>query len=242
MSVRKIRFLTAVLLLALAVLLIAAAGAETAEDITSSCRLKPLSGKKSFPNCTDRDYTTYWRSDNGKGACIEVTVPDGETASGVTVQWFEHPHAWGLQVQDGSGEWIDAGHTEGLYLTDYLPLPEGTTFFRVTNAPKEKRHFNLIELRIYGAGGLPPEVQQWQPPADKADLMLLVAHSDDEVLWFGGALPRYAGEEKRACQVCMMVPSMPYRRLELLDCLWHCGVRNYPVWSTFRDAYSGTLN
>ena len=146
MSVRKFRFLTAALLLALTVLLIAAAGAETAEDITSSCHFKALSGRKSFRNCTDRDYKTYWRSDNGKGACIEVTVPDGETASGVTVQWYEHPHAWGVQVQDASGEWIDAGHTEGLYLTDYLPLPEGTTFFRVTNAPEEKRHFNLIEL------------------------------------------------------------------------------------------------
>jgi LmbE family N-acetylglucosaminyl deacetylase len=71
--------------------------------------------------------------------------------------------------------------------------------------------------------------------------MLVVAHSDDEVLWFGGALPRYAGEEGKICQVCMMVPSMPYRRLELLDCLWHCGVRNYPSWSNFRDAFSATL-
>ncbi len=234
-------FLAAALLLVLTVLLFAAAGAETAEDITARCHLKPLSGKKSFKGCTDRDYKTYWRSDNGKGACIEVTVPDGETASGVTVQWFEHPHAWGLQVLDDAGEWVDAGHTDGLFLTDYLPLPEGTSFFRVTNAPAEKRHFNLIELRIYGPGDPGPDVQRWQPCADKADLMLLVAHSDDEVLWFGGALPRYAGEEGKVCQVCMMVPSMPYRRLELLDSLWHCGVRNYPAWSTFRDSFSATL-
>ena len=67
MSVRKFRFLTAALLLALTVLLIAAAGAETSEDITSSCHFKALSGRKSFRNCTDRDYKTYWRSDNGKG-------------------------------------------------------------------------------------------------------------------------------------------------------------------------------
>ena len=241
MTLRKFRFPAAALLAVLLVLLLAVAGAETAEDITAKCHFKALSGRKSFRGCTDRNYNTYWRSDNGKGACIEVTVPDGESASGVTVQWYEHPQAWGLQVQDAAGEWVDAGHTEGLFLTDYLPLPEGTTFFRVTNAPEEKRHFNLVELRIYGEGDLSPEVQQWQPCADKADLMLLVAHSDDEVLWFGGALPRYAGEEGKICQVCMMVPSMPYRRLELLDCLWHCGVRNYPSWSNFRDAFSATL-
>ena len=229
MTLQKIRFLLASLLLALVLLLVAAAGAEPAADITSRCHFRALSGRKTFKGCLDRDYKTYWRSDNGKGACIEVTVPDGETASGVTVQWYEHPHAWGLQVLDASGSWVDAGHIDGLYLTDYLPLPE------------EKRHFNLVELRVYGAGDLPPDVQRWQPCADKADLMLLVAHSDDEVLWFGGALPRYAGEEKKVCQVCMMVPSMPYRRLELLDSLWHCGVRNYPAWSTFRDSFSATL-
>jgi LmbE family N-acetylglucosaminyl deacetylase len=157
------------------------------------------------------------------------------------VQWYEHPHAWGLQIQDASGAWVDAVHSEGLYLTDYLPLPEGTTRFRVANAPGETRHFNLDELTVFGAGDLPPQAQQWQPSADKADLMLVVAHSDDEVLWFGGALPTYAGERGKVCQVCMMVPSMPYRRLELLDCLWTCGVRNYPVWANFRDSFSFSL-
>ena len=238
---RRIRGLLAVLAVLGLAVLCSAAAAETAEDITARCRFKAFSGRKTFSGCTDRNYKTYWRSDNGKGACIEVTVPDGQIASGVMVQWFEHPHAWGLQVQNDDGTWTDAGHTDGSYLTDYLPLPEGTTFFRVTNAPDEKRHFNLTELRIYGAGDTPPEVQQWQPSAEKADLMLLVAHSDDEVLWFGGTLPRYAGEENKVCQVCMMVPSMPYRRLELLDCLWHCGVKNYPVWGGFRDTFSFTL-
>ena len=158
------------------------------------------------------------------------------------VQWYEHPHAWGVQIRDENGNWTDAGHTDGSYLAEYLALPEGTTVFRVGNAPGEKRHFNMAELRIYGAGETPPEAQQWEPCAEKADLLLLVAHQDDEVLWFGGALPRYAGEEKKICQVCMMVPSMPYRRLELLDCLWTCGVRNYPAYSNFKDAFSYQLS
>ncbi len=218
------------------------AGAETAPDITSKCSFKAGSGRKSFAQCTDRNYRTYWRTDNGAGAYVEVMLPKKQTASGVMVQWYEHPHAWGLQIQDETGAWVDVGHTEGRYLTEYLPLPEGTRFFRVTNAPGEKRHFNLAELHIYGEGDIPPDVQQWEPCADKADLMLLVAHQDDEVLWFGGALPTYAGERKMVCQVCMLVPSMPYRRLEFLDCLWTCGVRNYPVWGKLRDVFSTSLN
>ena len=236
------RMIVAAVVFIAAVLCCALAGAETAQDITSKCRFNAGSGRKTFARCRDRDYRTYWRTDNGARCYVEVTVPAGQSASGVMVQFYEHPHAWGVQVKDEGGNWTDAGHTDGSYLAEYLPLPEGTTVFRVANAPGEKRHFNMTELRIYGEGDIPPEAQQWQPSAEKADLMLLVAHSDDEVLWFGGTLPRYAGEEGKTCQACMMVPSMPYRRLELLDCLWTCGVRNYPAYSTFRDAFSYSLS
>ena len=224
-----------------ALFLCAFAGAEPAEDITAQCKFNAGSGRKTFAKCRDRNYETYWKTSNGEKCYVEVTVPEGQSASGVMTQWFEHPHAWGVQVKDADGKWTDAGHTEGEYLAEYLPLPEGTTVFRVANAPGEKRHFNLTELRIYGEGDTPPEAQQWEPCASKADLMLIVAHQDDEVLWFGGALPRYAGQEGKACQVCMLVPSMPYRRLEFLDCLWTCGVKNYPVWAKFPDAFSYSL-
>ena len=233
--------MTALILLGL-LLFCYSAGAETAADITSLCKFKAGSGQKTFTKCKDRNYKTYWKTDNGDRCYVQVTVPSGESASGVMVQWYEHPHAWGVQIKDADGKWTDAGHTEGLYLTEYLSLPEGTSSFRIANAPGVRTHFNMAELRIYGQGEPSPEVQQWQPSAEKADLMLVVAHSDDEVLWFGGALPTYAGQEGKTCQVCMMVPSMPYRRLELLDSLWTCGVKNYPVWAGFRDSFSYSLS
>ena len=238
----KFRGLAAALLILGITLLCAFACAEPAADITADCSFKPGSGKKSFAQCRDRNYRTYWRTSSGDKAYVEVTVPKGETASGVMVQFYEHPHACGVQVQNESGEWIDTGWMDHKFLAGYIPLPEGTTHFRVANAPSDKSHFNLAELRVYGAGEIPPEAQQWQPCAEKADLMLLVAHQDDEVLWFGGTLPTYAGQEGKICQVCVLVPSMPYRRLELLDCLWTCGVRNYPAYANFRDSFSLSLS
>lgn len=237
----RFRWILAAALLAVVLLVCAAAGAETAQDITGKCSFKAGSGRKSFYYVRDRSYKTYWKTDNGPKAYVDVTVQGGLSASGVMVQWYEHPHAWSVQVQDAEGNWVVAGRTDGSYLAEYLPLPEGTTFFRVGNAPDTTLHFSMAEMRIYGPGETPPEVQQWQAPAEKADLMLLVAHPDDEVLWFGGALPRYAGQEGRTCQVCMMVPTLPNRRLELLDCMWTCGVKNYPVWGKYRDAFSYTL-
>ena len=217
------------------------AAGEEAADITSKCKFSPGCNSKTFKRCRDRDYTTYWQSENGKKAWIEVTVPGGREASGVWTQWYDHSHAWGIQIKNVDGEWTDWAHTDGSYLSEYLALPEGTKAFRIANAPGNSKKFRLAELRIFGPGEVPSYVHRWEEPAAKADLMLLAAHPDDEVLWFGGALPRYAGEEGRACQVCMLVPTTPYRRLELLDSLWTCGVRNYPVWGNFSDFFGETL-
>ncbi len=215
--------------------------AEISRDITALCTLTAGAKGATLKRCLDRNYKTYWRSVNGAKAWIEVSVPEGETAGGVSVQWHEHPHAWSLQTADGTGKWETVGLTEGRYLAEWLELPEGTTRFRVANAPGERRHFNLTEIRIWSAGETPKEVQRWRPPAEKADLMLLVTHSDDEVLWFGGTLPTYAGERDKVCQVCMLVPGGGFRRLELLDSLWTCGVKNYPVWGGMSDAYTDSL-
>lgn len=50
------------------------------------------------------------------------------------------------------------------------------------------------ELYVYGAGEVPSEVQRWGMPSGKMDMMLIVAHPDDELLWFGGTIPYYAGQ------------------------------------------------
>ena len=71
--------------------------------------------------------------------------------------------------------------------------------------------------------------------------MLLVAHPDDELLWFGGLLPTYAGDRHLAVEVVYAVPATPVRRLELLDGLWTCGVTAYPELLHMRDARSDTL-
>lgn len=71
--------------------------------------------------------------------------------------------------------------------------------------------------------------------------MLLVAHPDDELLWFGGLLPTYAGQRNLRVQVAYLVPSTPLRRLELLDGLWTCGVKSYPLFGGMRDVRASTL-
>ena len=226
-------------------LLTAAAGlAETAEDLTAGCVITPASKKKEFKKAMDGSYKTFWNSSGGKGAAVEIRLPEGEEAGAVWFQWYEHEHAIAVQVKNASGEWEEIAHTDGAYLSECLELPGGITEFRVAN-PKSAKRSNpipLAEIHVYGRGELPPEVQRWNPPCEKADLMLLAGHPDDELLWFGGVLPVYAGVQKKAVQVCIMVPTLPRRRLEELDGLWTCGVRNYPAFGYFRDSFSLSLS
>ena len=98
----------------------------------------------------------------------------------------------------------------------------------------------LCQVSAFTPGRVPDWVQQWQPPCEKADLLVLPTHADDEHLWFGGALPYYAGEKGCAVQVAYMTNHWgePYRPHELLNGLWTVGVRNYPVISDFPDLYA----
>lgn len=232
----------ALLVLGLCLLFAVSALGDEAADITEQCKFKAGSGRSTFHEAHDRSYKTYWKSSGGESAYIEVTVPEGECATGVMTKWFDKPQCWQLQVKDESGEWVTCAQSEGLYYNEYLSLPENTTFFRLTTVKGKNSRLHLTELYIYGKGDLPRAAQQWQPSAEKADMLLVVAHPDDEVLWFGGAMPLYAGQYNMKVQVAMMVPTMPYRRIELLDCLWTCGVKNYPVWANFADSYSSKLS
>ena len=95
-----------------------------ARDITMECEIEPGSKKKQFEAALDGSYRTFWNSNGGKGATITVTLPEGEEAGGVWFQWYDHTHAIAVQIRDENGEWKECGHTEGAFLSDFLPLPE----------------------------------------------------------------------------------------------------------------------
>ena len=217
-----------------------AADASEAADITDICDFKPASNKKEFQRCLDRKYMTYWHSNGGKYAAVDVTVPEGSPAGYIYLQWYDHPHSALIETQDADGNWQPVCKTEGKYLAECVKLPPGINSFRIKPAPEKSGQLFISELTVYGEGKLPEKVQIWEPALEKADMLLIVAHPDDEVLWFGGLLPTYAGNLQKSVQVCVMVPTS-HRRLELLDSLWTCGIRNYPVWGGFRDSFSGSL-
>ena len=101
---------------------------------------------------------------------------------------------------------------------------------------------SVSEIRIFGAGTLPADVQVWEPPCTKADLMLCSTHSDDEHLFFLGLIPTMVAKGYRV-QVVYFVQhnGEPMRLHEQLNGLWTAGLHTYPALSRFPDQYSTSL-
>lgn len=223
----------AALLLILALAGLGTALAQEAPDITREVTITAGGRQVKPKDMLDRKYTTYYTV--RKGGSIEIDG-GGSALNGLKLQFYERPSACRVEA------WRDGAWTElaeaGAYLSEWVALPEGTVKVRLTNLSKGRMY--LAELTVYGEGDKPADAPVWQA-LDKADLMLVVAHPDDELLWFGGLLPTYAGQRRLAVQVVYVVPTTPNRRLELLDGLWHCGVTAYPAFVGMRDARANTL-
>lgn len=93
-----------------------------------------------------------------------------------------------------------------------------------------------------------PEIQNaeydWQPQPEKAALMMVFAHPDDEVGSLHGVLPYYAGVRKLpTVGICMAnsdkVKYDRLRRKELECSFWTCGMRNPPLYGNFPDSCYG---
>jgi len=103
----------------------------------------------------------------------------------------------------------------------------------------------LNELFVFSPGEVPDFVQKWEPPKDgETDLVLFSAHGDDEQLFFAGLLPYYAGELDYQVQVVYLTDHLNTdftRRAEMLNGLWAVGVTTYPVFGTFPDLRTTTI-
>jgi len=229
---KKILF---VCLLAMMMLFSLQAAADEAKNITASCTYSD--GKNSLKKAyrtklQDKDYKTYYSIEPRKKVMLESEKKIG----GIFLQIFDNVQSLTIEAKTKNG-W-ETVYTDPIHLTDWYPMPENTRAVRITN--KSGSNLKIAEIGVYGVGDKPADVHQWRE-LEKSDLMLLVAHPDDDLLWFGGLLPVYAGEKGLDVQVVYMVPTGGLRKLEMLDALWTCGVTAYPGLLNFHDIREATL-
>ena len=228
-------------LLTLLALSLSVAFAAEANDITENCKFKVCSSGRKYTLMTDKKYTSYWESNKIKTPWIAMTAPEGKPIAGLYVCFGNMPESWEIQTSDDGKDWFTAVPGDTRFLHAYVALPQPAQYVRLAVTSEKKTALRINELFVLSEGDLPDWVQVWQPTEEKADILFLSTHPDDELIFFGGAIPTYAVEQQRKVVVAYFTRSNTTRSSELLNGLWHMGVRTYPVIGNFRDSYAKSL-
>lgn len=228
-------------LLTLLVLSLSVAFAAEANDITEDCKFKVCSSGRKYTLMTDKKYTSYWESNKIKTPWIAITAPEGKPIAGLYVCFGNMPESWEIQTSDDGKDWFTAVPGDTRFLHAYVALPQPAQHVRLAVTSEKKTALRINDLFVLSEGDLPDWVQVWQPTEEKADILFLSTHPDDELIFFGGAIPTYAVEQQRKVVVAYFTRSNTTRSSELLNGLWHMGVRTYPVIGNFKDSYAKNL-
>ncbi len=211
-----------ILLIVLLACVPCAALAETAEDITLDCIINGRACNVHAPeDIRDGDFITFY-----SGSAVTVEAPAGKLIGGLELKWRTISMPGVIIKTQVNGKWVEVLRDGPNYAAQYIALPEGLSTVRIT---AQSGKLELCEVAVLTPGDAPAHIQVWRDAPEKVDMMLFSTHPDDEVLWFGGLLPYYAGELKKDVLVVNAVYAHYYRRQELLAALWTCGVDVYPV-------------
>ena len=228
-------------LLTLLALSLSVAFAAEANDITEDCKFKVCSSGRKYTLMTDKKYTSYWESNKIKTPWIAITAPEGKPIAGLYVCFGNMPESWEIQTSDDGKDWFTAVPGDTRFLHAYVALPQPAQHVRLAVTSEKKTALRINDLFVLSEGDLPDWVQVWQPTEEKADILFLSTHPDDELIFFGGAIPTYAVEQQRKVVGAYFTRSNTTRSSELLNGLWHMGVRTYPVIGNFKDSYAKNL-
>jgi len=190
-------------------------------------------GEKS--NLTDSSHYTSVKFNQDD--TITVTSTDGSPIHSLYISWDSQPVSWTLTTDNGEFTYGNNG-----FLHEYVTL-EAPSVSLTIHIPQNS--LRVDGIRIFGEGELPHDVQVWNPPCERADIMVVSSHADDEILFMGGALPTYAYLYDATIQVVYMCEfrstNQDVREHEKLDGLWEAGIRFYPTCGEFADKYSNNV-
>jgi len=156
---------------------------------------------------------------------ITVTAPTGDTdEDGLEDAW---ELAYGLDPNDDgsvnpdNGRWGD---------------PDGD------GLPNDEEQF----LETSPVDPADPDGRPWQPRPEKARLMIISCHPDDEGIFFGGAYPYYTRVRKLPAVGISMtsndsIREPPVREGYMRDAVWYYGLRNQPIFPRFFNSPTSTL-
>lgn len=198
-------------------------------ELTEECEVVSSAGKSH--RLTDGSHKTKVTFDDGGTVAIQS---EEEKISYLYVIWDNPPGEWELNEGDAVRKCGKDG-----FIHEFIALENECSSLTI-NVPSGEV---VCDVRVFSQGEIPSDVQIWSPPYERADLLMLPTHSDDDHLYFGGTMPYYGAELGMRVQVAYITNHWgePVRTHELLNGLWTVGITAYPVISEFEDKYTDSL-
>ena len=186
--------------------------------------------------CNERKNITHTVTDHNRSKYIKINEDDilhvtsPQPFAYIYLEWHGRPSPWQMTAERQDVK------IENEYVHQLIRLSEPVAECSI----RPDGDCALARMCLFSEGDLPDWVQDWQPPLEKADLLLVPTHADDDILYMGGVLAVYVGQRGYKAQVAYMTNHWHEtpRPHELLDALWYLGVTNYPIIGPFMDSYA----
>ncbi|MDD4797728.1 MAG: PIG-L family deacetylase [Eubacteriales bacterium] len=206
-----------------------------AQEKLPADRLTASENAAQLGRVVDDSLKTVWKASQGQQEYLQIQLPDATTSTGLYIRWAQEPARWKLQDSTDGINFYDVNeYGADAAINEYVPLPVDASHVRLVSSGG----MAIAEILLVDGTD---DVQRWQPRVTEADLMIITTHPDDEHLWFGGTMPYYAGELGKDTLVLYMTTPSLLRQREALSGLWAVGVRQYPAFAGYEDAYSESL-
>ncbi len=204
-----------------------ALGESVMRDITASCSIE-LNGAPINGMLIDNSESTYLEYSQAV-----ITVRAVEPIGGIYIKFDRTPPSWTLWFNGMFQSCGAYGFLHEFQKVDSTSASQLTLSF--------SKEVSIADIFFFSLGAKPPaNVQVWRPASGRCDMMLLAAHSDDDQLFFAGAVPDAVARGAEV-QVCFFTNhwNTHTRPHELLNGLWTCGLTRYPVIGPFMDTGRG---
>lgn len=198
-------------------------------NITAQCHFDCTHASEK--NLWDNNYDSYWKFQN-KDDCIALTIPQDKIAEGFSVEWMEVPKHANVRQYDADGALIrEDDETSPQFLVSYYEVDERTRRIEVRS---NDIGIKVCEVNVYEQGRISMAVENWEALPEKLDMLVIVAHKNDELLSLGGTMTDAALQGK-SVGVVYMTANSRLRYAEGLAGIWTAGVHTYPIFLTYKD-------
>lgn len=183
---------------------------------------------------TDTKLSTAWKATRSE-PFLRFSIPEEADAVLMTLEWKDIPDPFTVELTDAEGRSLSLLTKPGGFFIDAVQL---TPEVRGIILTPQSNSDALSSVRVYNEPYPRHVIQEWQAVPEKLDILFIATHQDDELLFFGGAIPEYAARENVNTAVLYMASCSRLRCREGLDGLWTAGLRSHPIFLGLKDVHT----